>query len=169
MKFALKSALASLLLLALPLTACAQHPVSPVPYTCPAAGSYTDLNAVGSTNPPTTSGSYTVSGVTAPTCFEAQAYLPSGALYGAASNIVGPQTGGATGKVLLSGSCTAGSGQTCSGIEYVFQSAPAVPGLAPATPTMGAPTSAAVAKPDPRNATAAAANAPKVALSAKGL
>jgi hypothetical protein len=119
---------------------CAQHPVSPPTYTCPPAGSYADLNgATGST-----STSYTVSNVTSQTCFEAQGYLNG--QYGTPSNIVGPILGGATEKVSLSVTCTAGTGQTCT-VSWVFQSAPAVVQTAPGIPTMGAPTTSEVVKP----------------------
>jgi len=126
---------------------CAQHPVSTPQYTCPPAGSYVDLNgATGSS-----STTYTASNVTGQTCFEAQGYLNG--QYGTASNIVGPTVGGATNKVSLSVTCTAGTGQTCSGVNWVFQSAPAVVATAPGTPAMGAPTSAEVIltlrKPEP--------------------
>ena len=125
--------------------ACGQHPVTPPTYTCPPAGSYADLNgATGST-----STTYTASNVTGQTCFEAQGYLNG--KYGTASNIVGPTLGGATNNVTLSVSCTVPSPNpnnlTCTGVSWIFQSAPAVVATAPGVGTVGPPTTSEVVKP----------------------
>lgn len=124
----------------------AQHPVTPpTAPTCLPAGSYTDLN--GATGSASTN--YTTTNVTVPTCFEAQGYLNG--KYGTASNIVGPTTGGATNSVTLSVSCTVPSPNpnnlTCNGVNWVFQSAPAVVATAPATGSVGPPTTSQVVKP----------------------
>ena len=124
----------------------AQHPVTPpTAPTCPPAGSYVDLN--GATGSASTT--YTATNVTTPICFEAQGYLNG--KYGTASNIVGPTTGGPTGSVLLSVSCTVPSPNpnnlTCN-VTWVFQSAPAVVPLAPAQGSMGSPTTSQVVKPE---------------------
>lgn len=130
-----------------------QQPVTPVTYSCPAAGNaaYTTLNAAGSSNPPTTALTYTVSGVTQQTCYIAQGYLPASggtaAQTGSWSNTAGPAIGGATGKVALSVTCTAGTGTTCAGVEWEFSYAAAVSALAPAVPSMGNPTTSELTKP----------------------
>jgi hypothetical protein len=127
-----------------------QQPVTPpvTTYTCPTPGTaYMTLNAAGSSTPPTTATTYTAKNVTGQTCFIAQGYLPASgsvpAQTGSWSNTAGPTVGGTGGNVNLSVSCTAGTGQTCSGVEWEFSSAPAtaVTALAPAVPSMGAPTS----------------------------
>ena len=138
---------------------CAQHPVTPPTYTCPASGAgvYTDLNPSGQSGE-----TYTAS-PSGQSCYEVQGLL-SGA-YGAASNVVGPSAGGATGTVNLSWTCTAAAGQTCTGVSWIVQVAAAVPSTAPATPTMGAPTTSQVVKPALRNEQFAA-NVPVAKLSA---
>jgi hypothetical protein len=124
----------------------AQNPVTPPQSTCQPAGSYTALNGLG-----TTSTTYTATKVTVQTCFLAQGYLPAAngvsAQTGGYSNIVGPSIGGATGDVNLAVTCTAGSGTTCTGVQWEFFSAPAVTALAPATPSVGSPTESKVVKP----------------------
>ena len=89
-------AIATMILL-LPITACPQHPVTPPHSACQPAGGYIDLNPSG-----TASTSFTVSSVSTPTCYQAQGMLPAAngvpVQYGAASNIVGPSVGGATGE-----------------------------------------------------------------------
>ena len=154
------SIIASLLAIGISSGCHGQHPVTPPTYTCPPAGSYADLNGTGST-----ATTYTASNVTSQTCYEAQGYLNG--QYGAASNIVGPSLGGATGKVLLSVNCTAGTGQTCSGVNWVFQSAPAVVATAPGVGTMGNPTTSQVVRPALNEPQSAAI--PQVNLKAKGL
>lgn len=141
-------------LVALSITAGCQQPVTPPQQSCPPAGTYVALNPVGSTtNPPTTATTFTDTPSGAK-CYLAQGHLPAAngviAQDGQPSNIVGPTTGGATGKVNLSVTCTAGSGQTCTGVQWVFFSASVVTALAPAQPSMGAPQSAQVAPQGPQ-------------------
>ena len=142
-----------------------QVPVTPPVTTLPVAGNgnYTPLNAVGSSTPPTTSLNYTDT-PSGQVGYVVQGYLPASgstpAQDGTWSNVVGPVTGGATGKVQLSWTCTAASGQTCSGVLWVVSRASAVTALAPATPAANAPTSAAVATPQ-------APNVPTLALNVK--
>jgi hypothetical protein len=124
-------------------------PVTPPQSGCPAitSSAWTQLNPVGSaTNPPTTTPTLAVT-PSGPTCYAATGYLPASAgvigQYGATSNVVGPASVPAT----LSVSCTAGAGQTCSGVLWVFSSAPAATALAPAVPSLSAPGVAQVLKP----------------------
>jgi hypothetical protein len=128
-------------------------PVTPPQQSCPVATSaaYTQINPVGSTtNPPTTATTYSDSPSGA-SCYAVTGYLPpSGGVegqYGGTSNVVGPQTPGTGAKVNLSLTCTAGAGQTCSGVLWVFSRASAVTALAPATPSANPPTSATETKP----------------------
>lgn len=122
-----------------------QQPVTPPQQTCPPLGTYTPLN--GTTGSASTSYTDTPSGAR---CYLAQGYLPAAngvpAQTGPASNIVGPSTGGATGKVGLSVNCTATSGTTCA-VNWIFSSAAAIVATAPATPSMGNPTQSMVVKP----------------------
>lgn len=124
-----------------------QQPVTPpvITYTCPTPGNgaYTLLA------PASSSTTYTVSGVVTQTCY----YIAQGVLgsqTGSWSNVTGPTVGGATGKVALSLTCTAGAGTTCTGVQWEFSSASAtqVTALAPAVPSMGSPTTSEVIKPD---------------------
>ena len=142
----MKKTLALFALVALTIGCHGQQPPTPPQSTCAPAGNYTALNGLG-----TTSTSYTVTGVASQTCYLAQGYLPAAngvaAQYGPVSNIVGPTIGGSTGKVSLSVTCTAGSGQTCSGVQWIFSYAAAVTALAPAAPSMGAPTQSEIVKP----------------------
>jgi hypothetical protein len=139
-------AIATLFLATLTAGCPAQNAVTPPQSTCPAAGSYTALNGTG-----TTSTTYTATKVTGQTCFLAQGYLPASggvsAQTGGYSNIVGPAVGGSSGDVNLAVTCTAGTGTTCTGVQWEFFSAPAVTALAPATPSVGTPTESKVVKP----------------------
>ena len=148
-----------------------QVPVTPPVVTLPVAGNgnYTPLNAVGSSTPPTTALTYTDS-PSGEVGYVGQGYLPAQGTvgtqgyvppqYGPWSNVVGPVTGGATGKVNLSWTCTAAAGKTCSGVLWVVSRASAVTALAPAQPVANSPTSAAVDKP-------AQTNMPTLALNVK--
>lgn len=121
------------------------NPTPPV-ITLPAAGNgaYTPLNPTG-----TASLTYTDS-PSGEVGYVVQGYLPASgttpAQYGAWSNVVGPVTGGSTGKVTLSWTCTAGTGQTCSGVQWIVSRASAVTALAPATPAANAPTTSMLQK-----------------------
>ena len=140
-----------------------QQPVTPpvITYTCPTPGN----GAYALLAPPSGSTSFTATGVSAQTCYIAQGVL--GSQTGSWSNVAGPTIGGATGKVSLSLTCTAGSGTTCTGVQWEFSAAPAtaVTATAPAVPSMGAPTTSQVVKPAPTMA----ANLPQVKLKAAGL
>lgn len=165
----MKNRILALLILAISLGPVACHTqVSPTPpvSSCPAAGNnaYTPINAVGSTNPPTTALTYSDT-PSAPSCYVVQGYLASGSQYSQWSNVAGPQAPGATGKVNLSWTCTAGAGQTCSGVQWVVSRVSAVTATAPAQPSMGAPTSAENPAPEPT----IAKNGPVVKLKAAGL
>ena len=111
---------------------------------------------------------YTATGVSAQTCYIAQGVLPGNPPQTSPwSNVAGPTIGGATGKVSLSLTCTAGSGTTCTGVQWEFSAAPAtaVTATAPAVPSMGAPTTSQMVKPEPT----VASNVPTVKLKAAGL
>jgi len=120
------------------------NPTGPV-YTAPVAGNgaYTPLNPVGGSNPPTTALNYTDS-PSGEVAYVVQGYLPASgstpAQYGPWSNVAGPVTGGATGKVQLTWTCTPGTGTTCTSVQWVVSRAPATTALAPATPTLNTPT-----------------------------
>ena len=140
-----------------------QQPVTPpvVTYTCPTPGN----GAYALLAPPSGSTSFTATGVSAQTCYIAQGVL--GSQTGSWSNVAGPTIGGATGKVSLSLTCTPGSGTTCTGDQWEFSAAPAtaVTATAPAVPSMGAPTTSQMVKPEPT----VASNVPTVKLKAAGL
>lgn len=128
-------------------TACRpQNPVTPPQSTCPPAGAYVAINATA-----TTATTFTVSAVSAPTCFMAQGSLPSSgtviAQNGNPTNIAGPTQGGATGKVQLSVTPTPTAGQTAAGEQWTYFSALAVTALAPANATMGSPTTSELVRP----------------------
>jgi hypothetical protein len=145
-----RRALYALAVLAVAGCARGQQAVTSPVSSCPTPGSgvYTTMNLLGSSTPPTTSTSYTVSGVSAPTCYIAQGVINGTPVQtGSWSNTVGPTSGGATGKVNLSVTCTAGAGTTCTGVLWEFSYAAAVTVLAPAVPSMGAPTTSQVVKP----------------------
>ena len=139
------SILAALLPLCVATGCPAQQPVTPpvITYTCPTPGN----GAYALLAPPSSSTTYTATGVSAQTCYIAQGVL--GSQTGSWSNVAGPTIGGATGKVSLSLTCTAGSGTTCVGVQWEFSAAPAtaVTATAPAVPSMGPPTTSQVVKP----------------------
>lgn len=140
----------------------AQPSPTPPVASCGPLGSYTQLNPVGSTtNPPATATTY-VDTPSGPSCYVVTGSLPaSGSApvqYAAPSNVVGPIAGGATGKVDLSWTCQAGAGQTCTGVVWVVSRQAAITALAPAVPTVNAPTTSEVAKPE---------KGPQIALNVK--
>lgn len=138
-------------------------PTPPLPATCPAAGNsaYTPLNAASS------SATYTdTPPAGAQECYVASGVLPASgstpAQTSSWSNIAGPSTGGATGKVGLSVTCTPTPGTTCTGEQWIFSRAPAVVPLAPAVPAVGAPTSSQLEVPNPAKIIAASNDALKL-------
>ena len=144
------SILAALLPLCVATGCPAQQPVTPpvITYTCPTPGN----GAYALLAPPSGSTSFTATGVSAQTCYIAQGVLPGNPPQTSPwSNVAGPTIGGATGKVALSLTCTPGAGTTCTGVHWEFSAAPAtaVTATAPAVPSMGAPTTSEVVKPDP--------------------
>jgi hypothetical protein len=122
-----------------------QNPVTPPVASCPPAGSYVALGAASSAT------TFTASAVSSATCYLAQGSLPASgsvpAQTGNATNVVGPVTGGATGKVALTVTPDPTTGQTSTGELWTFFSAPAVTALAPANGSVGTPTTSQVVKP----------------------
>lgn len=141
MKNRVFAALATLAVLSLS-AGCAHGQDNPTPpvitLPTPGNGSYTPLNPAG-----TPSLTYTDS-PSGQVGYVVQGYLPASgstpAQYGQWSNVVGPVTGGSTGKVTLTWTCTASAGQTCSGVQWIVSRASAVTALAPGTPAANAPT-----------------------------
>ena len=115
----------------------------PQPASCPlpTSSAFTQINPVGSTtDPPSATPSLAVTPAATGTCYAVTGYLPaSGTVigqYGATSNVVGPVTTAQT----LSVTCTVPSpnpnNETCTGVEWVFSSAPANTATAPGVPAL---------------------------------
>lgn len=129
----------SILLATLAVGCKAQPSPTPTQLICPQPGNgvYHQLNAVGSATPPTTSPTYSVTSNSGENCFVVSGYLPAaGAVapqFSQPSNVVGPSSAA---TVNLTVNCTATSATTCTGVEWIFSSAPAVAATAPATPAI---------------------------------